>query len=272
MLSPLFFNSMPCRDEVRQFIHHERGLNKDDLILPVYFIELPKVEKEEWRNDDLVKEVLKRQMFDWREQANVPLQEPVARKAILKLAGKIAVALERLETSESPQSASHLRPGGGYDFLEIDRRLSNGIVGNPKREKANPRKILWVDDSPDNNVWESRALETYGVRFVYALDTPQAQQLLLEQGPFAAIISDRGRVGDPNAGFTLLELIRRARNDTPYFIYTMGGAAAKLGRIAVERGAQGITGDPDVLIEMVVTLLSRTREWACLATTTGPAM
>jgi len=103
-------------------------------------------------------------------------------------------------------------------------------------------------------------LETYGVRFVYALDTPQAQQLLLEQGPFAAIISDRGRVGDPNAGFTLLELIRRARNDTPYFIYTMGGAAAKLGRIAVERGAQGITGDPDVLIEMVVTLLSRTRE------------
>jgi CheY-like chemotaxis protein len=95
-------------------------------------------------------------------------------------------------------------------------------------------------------------MESYGVRFVCALDTPQAQQLLLEQGPFATIISDMGRVGDPEAGFTLLERVRKAGIRTPYFIYTTNSLAAKLRPIALKRGAQGITGDPDVLIEMVV--------------------
>src|SRR5690606_34381936 len=38
MVSPLFLSSEPCRDEVNEFLEHERSLGRDDLILPVYFL------------------------------------------------------------------------------------------------------------------------------------------------------------------------------------------------------------------------------------------
>lgn len=34
--TPLYFESDACRDELTQFLEHERGLNRDDLILPLY--------------------------------------------------------------------------------------------------------------------------------------------------------------------------------------------------------------------------------------------
>ena len=47
ILSPLFFNSGPCTDEVKEFLAHERVLKRDDLILPVYLLSSAKLEKEE---------------------------------------------------------------------------------------------------------------------------------------------------------------------------------------------------------------------------------
>lgn len=255
MLSPLFLNSRPCRDEVTQFLEHERTLDRDDLILPVYFLSSAKLEKEEEKTKDpLAMELAKRQMFDWRTRADVPLQEPAARKAILDLAGGIA---ERLKAFDVKPVAEDQRPISepGYEILEADPRLSAGVAGNPKREELSPRAILWVDDNPDNNVWERRALESYGVRFVLARDTAEAEQMVSEEGPFAAIISDLGRVDDRQAGFTLLKRIRQTEIDTPYFIYTTSDLATMLRPVTRLRGAQGITADPDALVQMVVAAI-----------------
>jgi CheY-like chemotaxis protein len=248
MLSPLFFNSKPCREETGQFLEHERVLERDDLILPIYFLTTAKLEKEEEKaKDSLATEFADRQMFDWRRQANVPLQEPAAREAILALARAIENAIKRLET-ERP------RPEFGRETLADDPRLTAGIAAHMRREELNPCAILWVDDNPDNNIWERQALESYGVRFVLARDTAEAERQLREKGSFAAIISDLGRVGDPQAGYTLLSRVREARIQVPYFIYTTG-LAARLWPIAKLRGAQGITADPDALVEMVVAAI-----------------
>ena len=60
---------------------HERHLKRDDLILRVYFLSSAKLEKEEERaKDPLAVELAKRQMFDWREKANLSLEEPAARQ------------------------------------------------------------------------------------------------------------------------------------------------------------------------------------------------
>lgn len=126
------------------------------------------------------------------------------------------------------------------------------MVDHLKREELPPRTILWVDDNPNYNVWERRALSSYGIRFEIARDTDEAERLLREKGPFAAIISDMGRVGDSRAGLTLLDRVRSAALDTPFFIYTTGTVAAALGPIVRLRGVQGITGDPDALVQMVV--------------------
>jgi CheY-like chemotaxis protein len=249
MLSPLFFNSKPCREEVGQFLEHERTLKRDDLILPIYFLTTAKLEKEEEKTKDpLAAEFAKRQLFDWRQQANVPLQEPAAREAILALARAVAKAIERLEVKQS-------QPERGGGMLASDPRLTAGTFAQVQREKLTPRKVLWVDDNPDNNLWERQALASYGVQFVLAEDTAKAERQWQEKGPFTAIISDMGRVGDAQAGYTLLSRIREAAIQVPYFIYTTTSLEARLSHDAKVRGAQGLTADPDALVEMVVAAI-----------------
>lgn len=283
MVSPLFFNSRPCREEVELFLAHERELGRDDLILPVYFVSSAKLEKEEEKaRDPLALELGKRQMFDWREKANVPLQEPAARTAILALASAVAAAIERQPPPQARAVSApaiprpgrshavddrvtgirgHMMAGPAGPERVVTRELMDEVDqaalpanGDPvpfeKREKPAERVILWVDDNPTNNVWERRALEAYGVRFVLAVDTKQAEGLLRD-GEFAAIISDMGRPGDPRAGYTLLGLVRGAGIETPYFIYA-GSRSPEHVRAAIESGAQGATNDPDELVAMVV--------------------
>jgi CheY-like chemotaxis protein len=276
MLSPLFFNSQPCREEVEKFLEHERALNRSDLILPIYFLTTAKLEKEEEKTKDpLATEFAKRQLFDWRQQANVPLQDPAGRVAILALARAVANALERLENSnvlkrlEVVDAIERFEVGDalerlvvkqtlpelGHEISTSDARLMTGIPAEMLREKLNPRKVLWVDDNPDNNIWERQALESYGVEFTLAQSTAEAVQKWQDKGPFTAIISDMGRVGDAQAGYTLLSIVREAPILVPYFIYTAANHEESLSHDAKVRGTQGLTSDPDTLVAMVVAAI-----------------
>ena len=249
MLSPLFFNSQPCREEVEKFLEHERALKRSDLILPIYFLTTAKLEKEEEKTKDpLATEFAKRQLFDWRQQANVPLQDPAGREAILALARAVANALERLEVKQT-------LPVRGREIITSDTRLMTGIPAEVLREKLTTRKVLWVDDNPDNNIWERQALESYGVEFVLAQSTAEAVQQWQDKGPFTAIISDMGRVGDAQAGYTLLSIVKEAPIKVPYFIYTAANHEESLSHDAKVRGAQGLTSDPDALVAMVVAAI-----------------
>jgi CheY-like chemotaxis protein len=68
---------------------------------------------------------------------------------------------------------------------------------------------LWVDDFPNNNIYERQALEALGVNFVLATSTEEALKKISRQR-FDAIISDMGRPPDSRAGYTLLD-----QSDTP---------------------------------------------------------
>jgi CheY-like chemotaxis protein len=213
-------------------------------------------------------------MFDWRENANVPLQEPGARGAIMQLAKAIASALDRLakpapkstpkDTAPSPAipggrgRRTRGEPGprarGTVGMTTLDELVDFGAHGNVKREGLAPRRVLWVDDMPDNNLAERRALESYGVQFVLARDTERAQDLLSAKKLFSAVISDLGRPGDRLAGVNLLRWLRQQRGPVPYFIYTSRSAAKRRpGRD--EPTPDGMTADPDRLVEMVVAAL-----------------
>jgi hypothetical protein len=45
IITPLFFGSDACRDELKKFIDHESEAGRDDLILPVYFVTTPLLER-----------------------------------------------------------------------------------------------------------------------------------------------------------------------------------------------------------------------------------
>jgi CheY-like chemotaxis protein len=274
MLTPLYFNSQPCREEMTEFLAHERNLRRDDLMLPVYFVTSAKLEKpEEKARDPLAVEVAKRQIYDWREQALVPLQDGASRKAMIALAGQIA---ERIQAgtqagigdrSAGPDGAAprSLPDAGARPFapsseqsqrdlgsLASDPAVHEGVDGGAARAMPALRTVLWVDDLPANNAWERRALEPYGVRFELARGTDEAMRLIQTHGPFAAIISDLGRPGDRAAGLTLLrELKRGDQPPPPYFIYTSEAGTA-IAPVARALGSSNVTADPDELVRMVI--------------------
>ena len=130
-------------------------------------------------------------------------------------------------------------------------RAAETVVIDQRYEWYN--KVLWVDDNPENNVYERQAMESMGLEFILALSTDEALRILATQR-FAAIISDMGRKEGPREGYVLLEAVRAKDMTTPFFIYS-GLSAPQHQREAALRGAQGITNTPDELVGMVVRAL-----------------
>lgn len=63
-----------------------------------------------------------------------------------------------------------------------------------------------------------------------------------------------GRVLDGQAGYTLLDAVRRNGDLTPYFIYAGSRSSEKV-REALNRGAQGLTHVGDELLQMILQTL-----------------
>src|SRR5215475_5859856 len=58
ILTPSFFNSSACREEVELFLQREKALKRKDLILPVYFVDCDVLNhKSQLSNDGLAQEI-----------------------------------------------------------------------------------------------------------------------------------------------------------------------------------------------------------------------
>ena len=252
IITPLYFSSEACRGELVKFIEHEKTTGHDDLILPIYFVTTPLLEKvDQLQKDALALEISKRQRRDWRSQADLPVSDPNVRREIKSLSEQIARAIDRMQNKDARPIPPRIDT-----ILETQlRENSEGIKEhlNRDRDVGPPKVVLWVDDRPDNNIFERAAMEKYNVQFVLANSTEEAIAKL-SSAPFDAIISDMGRPPDPRAGCTLLQAVRSRGNQTPYFIYA-GSRAAQHVVESLRRGAQGTTNIPTELIQMVITSL-----------------
>lgn len=253
IVTPLFFTSDPCRDELKQFVEHEKSLGREDLILPIYFVTAPVLERPELlKDDELAREIGSRQRYDWRVQADLPPDDPQIRRSVRQLAQSIASAIART-SGPAPAPAPPTAHRGDDAPDDEAYRLVKSL--GPERETKKLQKlVLWVDDRPDNNIIERRSMAAYNVNFVLAESTGQALAELRRQ-PFDAIISDMGRPRDSRAGYTLLEAVRASGDQTPYFIYAGSRDPAHV-REALSRGAQGVTNMGAELLQMLLQALN----------------
>lgn len=121
--------------------------------------------------------------------------------------------------------------------------------------RAGRATVLWVDDRTDNNVYARQSLEALGLTFVLSTSTEDAITKLRNHR-FDAIISDMGRPPDPQAGYTLLDHLRKSGDRTPFIIYA--GSNAPEHRVeARKRGAMGSTNRAAELFEYVLSALNR---------------
>jgi CheY-like chemotaxis protein len=116
------------------------------------------------------------------------------------------------------------------------------------------RRILWVDDRPDNNTYVRQVFESLGLTFDLAQSTDEALERL-RHSRYGAIISDMARLEGPREGYRLLSAIRISDKATPFFIYSSSNSPEHK-REAANFGAQGATNRASELVDMVTQGLS----------------
>ena len=153
-------------------------------------------------------------------------------------------------------SAATAKKSSEYANWDIDQVI--GLVQEAISDGQSSKHldhILWVDDRPNNNIYERQAFEAVGLRFTLALSTNEAMQKLANER-FVAIISDMGRVEGPREGYVLLDGLRKQGNNTPLFFYASSGQD-KHKRETADHGGQGCTNNPQELFRMVTRSVIR---------------
>lgn len=144
--------------------------------------------------------------------------------------------------------------GSGEIESDKDLRIAADSAIASSRRDAPVRRILWVDDYPENNKSIVGALRGLGIVVDLALSTTEAMARF-DQQTYGLIISDLGRREDGHenemAGRDLVTALRSRGDLIPIFIYA--GARGMLHESDLrEAGANLVTNRPTVLFEAAV--------------------
>ena len=132
-------------------------------------------------------------------------------------------------------------------------RVATIVIRAADSPKLSRAKILWVNDNPDNNIYERNALGVLGIHFCLATDTKEALKYLKET-KFNLIISDFKLKDDPQGGYRLLAEIKKLPSPPPFIIYSYS-ANPEFEKDAKVRGAYGETNSPQRLFELSVNAI-----------------
>lgn len=131
IITPSFFRSPPCRDEVARFLERERQLERRDLILPVYYISTPEMDDPERRDaDGIAHELAARQYADWRELRFEPFTAPVVRRTLAQLAARLRDSFWRTGPESLPGQRSTSIAAAG-NLAVAAEKANTGKTGKP---------------------------------------------------------------------------------------------------------------------------------------------
>jgi CheY-like chemotaxis protein len=115
-------------------------------------------------------------------------------------------------------------------------------------------RILWVDDHPHYNIYESEVLRSFGVKVDFAQSTSEGISRL-RQRKYDLVISDMEREGISNEGLKFLDEMRKQHFYLRTIFYVGGVDLSK----GTPPYAFGITDNPDDLLHFVIDILERER-------------
>jgi F-box protein 11 len=143
IITPHFFNSEACCDELRRFLEREKKLGRNDLILPVYYVDCSLMnDKKKQAENELAQVIATRQHDDWRELRHEPFTSPQVGKKLEKLAVQIRDALDRVQASPNPEvpkpDADVTRCQGGGASVSLPPDIESVIEGRGLTAKTEP--------------------------------------------------------------------------------------------------------------------------------------
>lgn len=169
---------------------------------------------------------------------------------LLKLGLGDAFNLELSLGSDDKDRAAKAAGDAGERIGLPGAEVASQVRGQVKDlQQVRLTRVLWVDDSPDNNVFEVVALTSLGIVITTA-SSNRAARTYLDAFSFDLVITDIGRGGDADDGGVLLRELRHSRPTLPVVVYTM--RADEQRRALMADGARAVEDRPDGLIGAVL--------------------
>lgn len=102
ILTPSFFKSAACREELQLFLERETELGRSDLVLPVYYIGCRQLDDPAVKAaDPLAQAIAGRQWGDWRGLRLEQFDSPLVDGAVAQIAAHVRIALESIESARA---------------------------------------------------------------------------------------------------------------------------------------------------------------------------
>lgn len=111
--------------------------------------------------------------------------------------------------------------------------------------------VLWVDDTPADNLAIANAFRDLGIDVVPATSTAEAINRL-EQTAFDVIITDTTRDNDDAAAPRLIDTLRKRGLKTPVIVYAADWSLRHQGRPPQQAGARAVTDDVAMIYQLTV--------------------
>ena len=174
IITPSFFNSEMCMDEVRQFIEREHKLNRDDLIIPILYLPTPELENSE---NEIAQNLSSRQYYRWDDLRFEDTDSNEYRRAVAELAGQIVSAIERSKESEQEPIVAI----GNQTHDEDDADASSGFLELiAEAEEAMPLFVQTTLEFADklNEFNEASVAATSEIEFASRSGKPASARLV----------------------------------------------------------------------------------------------
>ncbi len=143
IITPSFFKSEYCRAELEQFLKREEGLNRTDLILPVYYVSTPLLDDAARRSEDALAQAISEcQYADWRELRFEPFDSPRVGKELERLAAQIRYAMDVYESSGSRAETSPALAGMTSNEKPHNQEKSYNQEKPYNQPKAEPKTLV----------------------------------------------------------------------------------------------------------------------------------
>lgn len=96
VITPSFFRSDDCRKEFQLFLQREKKLQRNDLILPIYYITVPELEDLSTHATQDMAIIAARKSVDWRNLRAENFNAPQVRERLVTMAKQIITAMQQV--------------------------------------------------------------------------------------------------------------------------------------------------------------------------------
>ena len=114
VMTPRYFMSTECRLELNNFARRARKLGLKELLLPLYYVDVPSL-NDEPAEDDLLHMVCKFQWEDWRDLRFKEVNSEVYRQGVADLAARLVKANRHAEEAKVGEAAPEMEGTAGEE-------------------------------------------------------------------------------------------------------------------------------------------------------------